>query len=84
MRTTKQLCTEKEFLRQFSQLFDEKAAFVFHRACQSDTLISSLLHAIYLGSPPFILAALYWLGLVLVEDNDLKKRKMIMYTYSHS
>ncbi|CAF1586174.1 unnamed protein product [Rotaria magnacalcarata] len=39
---------------------------------RKDTMINSLLFGINLGTVSFILVALYWLGLDLVEENQLK------------
>ncbi|CAF4155734.1 unnamed protein product [Rotaria magnacalcarata] len=67
MRTVKHVASETEFLRQFSYLVLKE-----FRMRRKDTMINSLLFGINLGTVSFILVALYWLGLDLVEENQLK------------
>ncbi|CAF5176508.1 unnamed protein product, partial [Rotaria magnacalcarata] len=67
MRTVKHLASETEFLRQFSYLVLKE-----FRMRRNDTMINSLLYGINWGTVSFILVALYWLGLDLVEEKQLK------------
>ncbi|CAF4353148.1 unnamed protein product, partial [Rotaria magnacalcarata] len=67
MRTVKHVASETEFLRQFSYLVLKE-----FRMRRKDTMINSLLYGINLGTVSFILVALYWLGLDLVEEKQLK------------
>ncbi|CAF4190775.1 unnamed protein product [Rotaria magnacalcarata] len=67
MRTVKHVASETEFLRQFSYLVLKE-----FRMRRNDTMINSLLYGINWGTVSFILVALYWLGLDLVEEKQLK------------
>ncbi|CAF1593208.1 unnamed protein product, partial [Adineta ricciae] len=73
MRTVKSLSIEKEFLRQYSD-FIYGASRTFWIREFASSIMSSVIWAL----DSFIMALLYWRALVLVENDELSTRSLIM------
>ncbi|UJR13035.1 hypothetical protein I4U23_000062 [Adineta vaga] len=73
MRTVKQLTIEKEVLRQYSEIV--YTVFIMRR---KTAIIVAIGIGVIWGLHSFVLAALYWRALVLVEQHELNSRNVIM------
>ncbi|CAF3886991.1 unnamed protein product [Rotaria magnacalcarata] len=73
MRTVKLLSMEERFVKQYSDLI--------HRCCvisKKYVLLSSISFGVFWSSKPYVIAALYWCSLVLVEKKELERNNIIM------
>ncbi|CAF1518564.1 unnamed protein product [Adineta ricciae] len=73
IRTVKQLCVEKEILRQYSAMI-RKASLMSYKF----EFLVGIVTGIHWAAAPLMLLLIYWLSIILIENNKLNQHHVIM------